>query len=356
MHHNFWVWRGWSLLVALVGALAVGAAPVAVAAEAAAVRVAASAGAEDAPLFVGVDQGIFAKHGLDVKVDLFPNGVEAINSLAGGNADVGVFGTYPFLAAVSKGIPLILIGHNWGDALASNQSEYFSLVAAKSSGIKNGDLASLKGKRLGVVFGSGAHAYVKSLFKQARLSEADVKTVNVPAANQATALAKGDIDVMAAWEPFASKSVAEVPGAVRVMHGGAQSFYEAGCLVVPAKVRDARPDVLTNFLIAYAEAGQWIRSHRKEAAQITTRWVPGVPADVLSEALRYIPQDLRLSRNTVDSYRNLSIPLMMSDGRIKEAFDPAKVIDARFYLAAEKQAPQFFSDLKPIPDARRISP
>lgn len=327
----------------------------AVGAQAELVRVAASSGAEDAPLFVGIDKGIFSKHGLDVKANLFPNGVEAINSLVGGNAEIGVFGTYPFLAAVSKGIPLVLIGHNWGDALASNQSAYFSLIAAKSSGIKPNDLASLKGKKLGVVFGSGAHAYVKALFKQASLGESDVKLINVPAANQGTALANGDVDVIAAWEPFASKAAKEVPGAQRVMHGGAQSFYEAGCLVAPVKVRDTKAEMLTRFLIAYAEAGQWVRNNRKEAAQITTRWVPGLDVDVLAEALQYIPQDVRLSRNTIDSYRTMSIPLMISDGRIKEAFDPAKVVDARFYLAAEKQAPQFFRDLKPIPDARRIS-
>jgi sulfonate transport system substrate-binding protein len=319
------------------------------------VRVAASSGAEDAPLFVGIDKGIFAKHGLDVKADLFPNGVEAINSLVGGNADIGVFGTYPFLAAVSKGIPLVLIGHNWGDALASNQSEYFSLVAGKSSGIKPGDMASVKGKKLGVAFGSGAHAYVKALMKQSGLTDADVKLINVQAQNQATALANGDVDVIAAWEPFASKAVGTVSGATRVMHGGAQSFYEAGCLAVPAKVRDTKPEMLIRFLTAYAEAGQWVRQHRTEAAQITMRWVPGVGADVLAEALRYIPQDLRLSKNTIDSYRTLSIPLMIADGRIKEGFDPAKVVDARFYAAAEKQAPQFFSDLKPIPEGRRLT-
>jgi hypothetical protein len=47
---------------------------------------------------------------------------------------------------------------------------------------------------------------------------------------------------------------------------------------------------------------------------------------------------------------------MISDGRVKEPFDPSKFIDARFYLAAEKQAPQYFSDLKPIPEGRRIAP
>jgi len=175
-------------IVGLIAAHALGFSPLATA-QVATLRVAASSGAEDTPLFVAIDKGFFASHGLDVKADLFANGVEAINALAGGNADIGVFGTYPFLAAVSKGIPLVLIGHNWGDALASNQSEYFSLVASKTSGVKPNDVPSLKGKKVGVAFGSGAHAYAKALFKQAGLAESDVKMINVQAANQPTALA-----------------------------------------------------------------------------------------------------------------------------------------------------------------------
>jgi len=342
-------------IVGLIAAHALGFSSLATA-QVATVRVAASSGAEDTPLFVAIDKGFFASHGLDVKADLFANGVEAINALAGGNADIGVFGTYPFLAAVSKGIPLVLIGHNWGDALASNQSEYFSLVASKTSGVKPNDVPSLKGKKVGVAFGSGAHAYAKALFKQAGLAESDVKMINVQAANQPTALANGDVDVIAAWEPFASKAASTVPGAVRVMHGGAQQFYEAGCLVVTSAVRDQKSEPLTRFLVAYAEAGQWIRAHRAEAAQVAAKWLPGNDVQVLTESLRYIPQDLRLSKNTIDGYRTLSIPLMISDGRVKEPFDPSKFIDARFYLAAEKQAPQYFSDLKPIPEGRRIAP
>lgn len=342
-------------LAAIFGSILLSGIPLSATAQTVSLRVAATPGVDVAPIFAGIDKGIFLKHQLDVKIDLFPTGVEAINSLVSGGADIGALGTYPFLSAVSKGIPLVMIGHSWGSALASNQSELLSLVASKSSAVKAGDLKSLKGKKIGVPFGSGAHAYVTSLIKQAGVGESDVKMINVQAPNLATALANGDIDALAIWEPHASNAVAKVPGAVRVMHGGAQGFYDAGVIVVTAKVRDTKPDMLTRFMIAYAEAQQWARQNQAATAQVSMRWIPGVELDVLTESIRQVPQDLRLSKNTIDSYRNVSIPLMMSDGRIKEAFDPSKFIDPRFSVAAEKQAPQFFSDLKPIPKDRLIT-
>src|SRR5678815_3271037 len=74
-------------------------------------KVAVTSAAENAPFFAAVERGLFSKAGLDVKVDVMPSGVEISNALASGTVDVGLFGTFPFLSAVSRGIPLVLIGH-----------------------------------------------------------------------------------------------------------------------------------------------------------------------------------------------------------------------------------------------------
>ena len=60
---------------------------------------------------------MFSKLGLDVKVEMMPSGVEIANALASGTVDAGLFGTYPFLTAVSRGVPVVLIGHTWNNAL-----------------------------------------------------------------------------------------------------------------------------------------------------------------------------------------------------------------------------------------------
>ena len=141
-------------------------------------RVAVTSAAENAPFFSAMEQGTFSKLGLDVKVDVMPSGVEISNALASGSVDVGLFGTYPFLTAVARGVPVVLIGHTWNNALKNPQSEVLSMIAREGSGVPAGDLAKLKGKKVGVTRGAGGEPYVMGLLKQTGLSAEDVTLVN----------------------------------------------------------------------------------------------------------------------------------------------------------------------------------
>jgi NitT/TauT family transport system substrate-binding protein/sulfonate transport system substrate-binding protein len=107
-------------------------------------------------------------------------------------------------------------------------------------------------------------------------------------------------------------------------------------------------------MVAFAEAQQWLRAHFDEAAEINTRWVTGVDLDIMKQAIRRSNYDVRLSRNTLDGYRNKAIPLLVADKRMAQSVDPATIVDAQFVQYAEKTAPQFFSDLPPVPADRKL--
>src|SRR5688572_3340659 len=106
----------WSRLTVPLFAFVLGLAALAPA-SAQQLRVAVTSAAENAPFFAAVERGLFSKLGLDVKVDVMPSGVEISNALASNTVDVGLFGTFPFLTAVARGVPVVLIGHTWNDAL-----------------------------------------------------------------------------------------------------------------------------------------------------------------------------------------------------------------------------------------------
>ena len=106
-----------------------------------------------------------------------PSGVEISNALASGTVDVGLFGTFPFLTAVARGVPVVLIGHTWNNALKNPQSEILSVIARADAGVPVGDLAKLKGKKIGVTRGAGGEPYIAGLLKQAGLTMDDVTLV-----------------------------------------------------------------------------------------------------------------------------------------------------------------------------------
>ena len=317
-------------------------------------RVAVTSAAEGAPFFSGMERGVFSKAGLDVKVDVLPSGVEIVNALASGTADVGLFGTFPFLTAVSRGLPVVLIGHTWNSAVKNPQSEVLSIIARADSGIPAGDLKALKGKKIGVTRGAGGEPYIVGLLKQNGLAVEDVTLVNTAPPNMATALANKDVDAITAWEPWPSAALTKVKGSYKVIYGGCQNCYDAGTIVTTKKAIEEKSKQLEQFILAYAQAGVWTRANREEAAKISVRWIPGMDDETMSLSIKNIPLDVRLSKNTVEGFAQYSIPLLAREKRIPKEFDPAPVVDNRFVAAALKADPSAFADLPPIQPDKRL--
>jgi ABC-type nitrate/sulfonate/bicarbonate transport system substrate-binding protein len=339
---------GRTILVALFALAASVAAP------AQQLKVAVTSAAENAPFFAAVERGLFSKVGLDVKVEVMPSGVEISNALASNTVDVGLFGTFPFLTAVARGVPVVLIGHTWNNALNNPQSEILSVIARPGADVPAGDLSKLKGKKIGVTRGAGGEPYIAGLLKQVGLTMDDVTLVNTAPSNMATALANKDADVIASWEPWPSAALTKVPGAYKVIYGGCQSCYDAGTVVTTRAAIADKPKQLEQFILGYAQGQAWARANRDEAAKIAVRWIPGMDAETLTLAFKTLPVDVRLSKNTIEGFNQYSIPLLVSQKRIPQAFDSAKSVDNRFVAAAMKADPGAFADLKEIPPAKRL--
>src|SRR5262245_703285 len=190
------------------------------------IRVGAAQASDHAAVFAAVERGIFARHGLNARVVMYPTGVEMINGLLAGAQEVNVMGSIPFLAGVANGQPLVLIGHLHGDALRDNYADNNSIVVRAGSGIT--DVRGLRGKRVGLPRGTGAEGYLLGILSQNSMSPNDVTLVNIGPPNLVTGLRQGDVDAIAMWEPVASAAELRVPGATRILAGGCNSCYDPG--------------------------------------------------------------------------------------------------------------------------------
>lgn len=338
----------------LVAALALGLAPSLAHAQALEFKIGAANSVDHAPAFVGVEKGIFAKHGLDVKIVMYQTGVEMINGLLNGAQDVNIMGSIPFLAGVSRDQPLMLIGHLHGDATKTSYTENVSIVATAESGIEEGDIASLEGKKIGTPRGAGAEGYLVGMLPEHGLGVDDVTLLNIKPADLVTALRQGDVDAIAIWEPWGTTAALRVPGAVLVQRGGCGQCYDPGTILTTQQVIADKAEALRRFMVAFAEAEQWVRQNYDAAAEINMRWMQGVDQDVMTVAIRHSIYDPRPSRNTLEGYRINTIPQLLADDRMAKEVDPAAIVDPQFYLHALETAPEYFSDLPEIPADQRF--
>lgn len=318
------------------------------------IKIGAANATDHAAAFIGIERGIFAKHGLDAKLVMYQTGVEMINGLLSGAQEVNIMGSIPFLAGVSNGQPLVLIGHLHGDALGMSYSMNNSIVATPASGIKEGDVKALKGKKIGLPRGTGAEGYLLGILAQNGMKDSDVTLVNIAPSNQTTALRQGDVDALAAWEPWGTISSMRVPNAYRVVTGGCDSCYDPGTILTTRAAIAGKSEQLRRFMVAFAEAHQWLRQNYDAAAEINMRWIQGVDIDVMKTAIRRSGYDLRVTKNTIEGYNTITIPALVKDKRMAKTIEATTIVDAQFYKHVEATAPQFFSDLKPVPADRKL--
>jgi NitT/TauT family transport system substrate-binding protein len=92
------------------------------------------------PIDVGIEQGLFAKQGLDVEISILSGGAKLQQALLSGSIDIGLGGSQAMALSV-KGSPVIAVASLAGPPAG------FSILVVPDSPIKS--VADLKGKSIG---------------------------------------------------------------------------------------------------------------------------------------------------------------------------------------------------------------
>ena len=197
---------------------------------------------------------------------------------------------------------------------------------------------------------------VLGLLEKAGLTPADVTLVNTPPPDMTVALLAKGIDAFACWDPVPIIAQKDVPGAFEVIRGGDVISY-VGFNVALRPWVEKNGATIEKFLAAVSEADQWMRANPKAAAQVATRWIPGLKQDVAEAAMQFNIQqaDRRLSINNYKALWSAEDRLNRL-GLIKSTFDVNKHIEPKHILKVMKDHPRLFSDLPTIPANAMIGP
>jgi sulfonate transport system substrate-binding protein len=313
-------------------------------------------GIDQIGLPIALERGFFEKNGLDVTIARpYATGVDALNALQAGESEIVQVGV-PMIGAVLRGMDLVALGNYSGNATKAGSDATVAIVAREGSGIVKGDLSSLRGKKIAASFGTINHLYILATLEKAGLKPEDVTLVNTPPPDMTVALLAKGIDAFSGWDPWPIVAGKDVPGAFELIRGGDVISY-IGFNVALRPWVQANGETIEKFLAAVSEADQWMRKNPKQAAQVATRWIPGLKQEIAEAAMQFNIQqaDRRLSAN---NYRALysAEERLAKLGILKSTFDVNAHIEPKHILKVMKDKPELFSDLPPIPDAVAIGP
>ncbi len=195
--------------------------------------------ASNGPIWIGEDQGLYEKYGLDLTV-VHGRGATPIQAMASGTVDLGHFAGPSVIAANLGGSDLVFVA-------AQTNYVVLSIWTKKDSPIKS--LADLAGKTIGVgAPGSATHINMRIALKKAGIADKDVKYIHHGGLPEIfVSLDKGLVDAGVASAPR--------PGFQELIDLATQKipFLQGAIIVRRGYLQSQRPVVLS-FLKAFVES------------------------------------------------------------------------------------------------------
>ncbi len=215
-----------------------------------------------APVWVGIQKGIFEKHGFKVEERMFGSSSDRINALEAGNAQFASLGEVAMLTAMSRDRR----GFYWiGCQNIAPGNEGLVAVGGITS------IADLKGKKIALQRITSIHLTVALLLEDAGLDiTKDVEILNATDSSVVDIVRRGDAVAGGMWEPFYT-DLRGLEGATVLGTDKDTSIYKrfktmSGPDVICASKAwiDKDSARAKKFFQAYWEAVAWCKDNPKE--------------------------------------------------------------------------------------------
>lgn len=206
-------------------------------------------------LYIGIDQGIFKKHGLDVEAMDFAGPAKSQQAMAAGAIDFEL-GSGTEFAFIAKGVKEL------GVATVLGPPTVVDIVVKKDSPIKT--LADLKGKRISIIStGSLTEWLAKQVSRSQGWGPDGVTVVAAGTApTQVAMLSTGQVD--ASIVDTSAAHVLEQQGVGRILAscGPLAKDFLTHVIFASQNIIDTKPDAVKRFLAAWFETEEYMLTHK----------------------------------------------------------------------------------------------
>lgn len=243
------------------------------------------------PAWVGIEKGLFQKHGLGVLFQNFYASSGRMGSLVAGDVDVASTGCISAIALMAAGTKAFM-AFGTQDSYATVEG----IIAREDIKAVQG----LKGKRLAAPFASSAHVLVLDVLARNHLDpEEDVTLINLKVNEMPAAMGTGEIDACAAWTPHFNKLL-NMPGNHLLVDDTQFSLYKAygigpgpDLLVVRRDFAEKYPKTCQAFLKGYFEAVDLLIQSPEACAEVLTALTQLSMADQMAvlKDITWIPKE-----------------------------------------------------------------
>ncbi len=260
----------------------------------------------------------FGKDGTEVNYNLFLAGPPMNEALAGGRLDIANLGPLPAISARATGMDVKDVGRAYSDDF------YYAVLVRPDSAISSAK--DLKGKKVAVQVGSGAHLFFMLLLQQNGFKASDVNVVNMPTSDQQAALENGTVDAVATWQPFVA--TIELAKAGKVLVTSQNVIRTVGVYLARNEFGQKNPELIERFLKVHQRAADYLKSNPDEALAIISK-ESKIPAEALAMSFKTINWDLQITDEDMKTLKQTK-DFLKDTNVIKKDFDINELVDTKY--------------------------
>ena len=275
-----------------------------------------------APLDIRIEDGIVAKHNLDIEATNFPGSANLQRGIVADAIDIAV-GSGPELASIVKGKPELAV------AAMANQPELLVLITPKNGPITTVD--DLEGKLISVsTVGSLTAWLVEELSQQQGWGANGIKIVELGSNSpQVAALRTNQTNGMVTDIATALKLQEDGVARIVVHFGNIVPDFHIHIIYASNKVMAAHPDDVRAFLAGWFETIAFMKGSKPAAVRIGAK-VGGVSEEIASQVYDDImptfSTDCRFNPKALATYSRSFVEL----GMLPSEPDMSKLITGKF--------------------------
>jgi NitT/TauT family transport system substrate-binding protein len=211
-------------------------------------------------LDIGIAQGFFAKHGIEIKKTVFQSGNDIVLAMANNNGDIGYIGWVPAIIARSQGIKVITVSASDDEATSVDDNWQNVMVKGSSSIRTPQDLA---GKTIAVNALKGVgEIVIRAALDKLKVDQTTVKFVAIPFPAMRAALNSGQVDAIFVPEPFMTQALTLDGARIALASGPVLGkYWPNGTYVAREQWAKDNPALYKGFHDAMAESLAYTQAH-----------------------------------------------------------------------------------------------
>ncbi|XKH52491.1 ABC transporter substrate-binding protein [Citricoccus nitrophenolicus] len=233
-----------------------------------------------APIYLGVEEGIFEEHGLDVTLTLAQGGAAIVPAVQSGQMDFGFSNVTSLIIGRDAGLPLKIVATG-PQTTGDGDDDFAHIVVPEDSEATS--LADLEGKRIAVnTLNNINDSVISEGMRQEGGDPESIEYVEMPFPEMVAQLEAGNVDAIGAVEPFVT--LAEASGGQRVYGQYAEpvpNLSIAAYFTTDEKI-EQDPELVEAFTAAMKESQQFATDNPDMAKAVLPSYT-SLEQDVIDE-------------------------------------------------------------------------